>query len=380
MFLKKKEEHFQLLDKKTLALFLKQISRRNPSGDSLRYDKDYDDIREAKKVEDDLPQGVWTHDLKEADWDKAAKLCTKALQTRAKDIQISLWLSECWFHDYQAHGLRQGLFLTQRLIEKFWETIHPYSEADPEYRLSPLLWFDRTIAKALSQLIVAFPTDESKKTFTFWDYQSKVLKTSSAEQDTSHKKSTAPKKSTLFYEAVKRTPTQFYKDLTSDLTQTLEIVKEIEQFIEDKYKEYPGILMRCRGRLEQILHFAKTIYQERPEDRPQALPRKTKNKASCGTSALSLPTIKSPAMLKKTFKMKGELQSREQAYDLLSKIADYLTEIEPHSPTPYLIRRAVSWGDMSLGELMAELSQQSGDINHAMRFLGMDQKSNTGQV
>jgi len=135
MFLKKKEEQFQLLDKKTLALFLKPISKKEPSGKSLRYEKEYDKIRDAKKVEEDLPQGVWTHDLKEADWDKTAKLCIDALQTKSKDIQISLWLAECWFHEYQVYGLRYGLYLTQQLLEKFWDTVHPYSADDPEYRM-----------------------------------------------------------------------------------------------------------------------------------------------------------------------------------------------------------------------------------------------------
>lgn len=380
MFLKKKEEQFQLLDKKTLALFLKPISKKEPSGPSLRYEKEYDKIRDMKKVEEDLPQGVWTHDLKEADWDKTALLCIDALQTKSKDIQISLWLSECWFHEYQIYGLRYGLSLTQQLLEKFWDTVHPYSADDPEYRMSPLLWFDRAIAKALSQVIIALPTDESKETFTFWDYQSRVLKTSPAEKEaTSQQQSSAPKLSTLFYDAVKLTPTQFYKDLTNDLNETLTVIRNIEAFVENKYKEFPGVLMRCRGRLEQILHFANGIYQERPPEISQKASKKSKQQADSDDLTLSPLTKKSSSMLKSPFKIKGELQSREQAYELLSKIADYLSDIEPHSPTPYLIRRAVNWGNMSLGELLIELSQQTGDIKNTMRFLGMDNQTHANQ-
>ncbi|MDP4840117.1 MAG: type VI secretion system protein TssA [Alphaproteobacteria bacterium] len=378
MFLKKKEEQFQLLDKKTLALFLKPISKKEPSGKSLRYEKEYDKIRDAKKVEEDLPQGVWTHDLKEADWDKTAKLCIDALQTKSKDIQISLWLAECWFHEYQVYGLRYGLYLIQQLLEKFWDTVHPYSADDPEYRMSPLLWFDRAVTKALSQVIIALPTDDSKESFTFWDYRSRVLKTSPAEKEAANQKqSPSPKPSTLFYDAVKLTPTQFYKDLTNDLKETLKIIRDIEAFVENKYKDYPGILMRCRGHIEQILHFANGIYQERPPEISQNASLKPDKQAENNEFILSPLTNKSPSMLKSPFKIKGELQSREQAYDLLSKIADYLSEIEPHSPTPYLIRRAVNWGNMSLGELLVELGQQNGDIKNTMRFLGMDNQTHT---
>jgi type VI secretion system protein ImpA len=39
-------------------------------------------------------------------------------------------------------------------------------------------------------------------------------------------------------------------------------------------------------------------------------------------------------------------------------VADYLHGIEPHSPTPYLLRRAVKWGDMTLADIVKEVAQQ----------------------
>ena len=40
-----------------------------------------------------------------------------------------------------------------------------------------------------------------------------------------------------------------------------------------------------------------------------------------------------------------EPQGREDAYRQLRGIADYLARTEPHSPVPYLIYRAVEWGE-----------------------------------
>ncbi|NRA90567.1 MAG: hypothetical protein HRU43_05510 [Simkaniaceae bacterium] len=148
-------------------------------------------------------------------------------------------------------------------------------------------------------------------------------------------------------------------------------MKEIEQLIEKHYKEFPGCLMHLRGRLEKIIHFVKNIYQERSPT-VKAFKAKVVEKKSGGDQEeeKKIPQESVPMVIK-NLNVEGSLQSRQQAYELLSQIADYLSEIEPHSPTPYLIRRAVAWGDMSLGELMSELAQQSGDIQHAMRFLGM---------
>jgi type VI secretion system protein ImpA len=35
-------------------------------------------------------------------------------------------------------------------------------------------------------------------------------------------------------------------------------------------------------------------------------------------------------------------------------------QVEPHSPVPYLIRRAVAWGQLNAAELYQEVFQKSG--------------------
>ena len=40
--------------------------------------------------------------------------------------------------------------------------------------------------------------------------------------------------------------------------------------------------------------------------------------------------------------------SRAEAFQRLNEAADYLLRTEPHSPVPYLVRRAVTWGNLSL--------------------------------
>jgi type VI secretion system protein ImpA len=65
----------------------------------------------------------------------------------------------------------------------------------------------------------------------------------------------------------------------------------------------------------------------------------------------------------------GPLTNRAQAYRQLSRIADYLAAIEPHSPTPYLLRKAVAWGGMSLADLMQEVAQEEGGMARYLSLL-----------
>ena len=56
----------------------------------------------------------------------------------------------------------------------------------------------------------------------------------------------------------------------------------------------------------------------------------------------------------------GPIRSRIEAYQRLEEAAAWLMTNEPHSPTPYLIQRAVSWRDKSLVELLSELVPDDG--------------------
>jgi type VI secretion system protein ImpA len=63
-------------------------------------------------------------------------------------------------------------------------------------------------------------------------------------------------------------------------------------------------------------------------------------------------------------------RSRCEAYATLEAPTDYLSEVEPHSPTPFLIRRAANWGRTSLPEVIAEIISQEGDVSRLFQILG----------
>jgi type VI secretion system protein ImpA len=49
--------------------------------------------------------------------------------------------------------------------------------------------------------------------------------------------------------------------------------------------------------------------------------------------------------------------------------------MEPHSPTPYLVQCAASWGELPLPELLQQLSQSGSDIAKLLDVLGLLQPS-----
>ena len=67
----------------------------------------------------------------------------------------------------------------------------------------------------------------------------------------------------------------------------------------------------------------------------------------------------------------GPITSRVEAYRALATAAEFLMRTEPHSPVPYLVRRAIHWGNLSLVELLDELLQKNADVNTVYALLGM---------
>ena len=65
------------------------------------------------------------------------------------------------------------------------------------------------------------------------------------------------------------------------------------------------------------------------------------------------------------------MTSREDAYRQLAQAAEVLRQLEPHSPIPYLIKRAVELGAMPFPELMQALIREPNAISELKRELGI---------
>src|SRR5690348_3693410 len=70
------------------------IPGARPGGVELRYDPLYDKIKEARREEEDIPQGDWQTTRKTADWPQVIKLTKDALVNKSKDLQLAVWLAE----------------------------------------------------------------------------------------------------------------------------------------------------------------------------------------------------------------------------------------------------------------------------------------------
>ena len=72
-------------------------------------------------------------------------------------------------------------------------------------------------------------------------------------------------------------------------------------------------------------------------------------------------------------KSAGSGYRRSDALRELQRIALFFRDTEPHSPIPYLLVRAVRWGQMSFPELLSELIQENPSaLSEISKLTGLD--------
>ena len=67
--------------------------------------------------------------------------------------------------------------------------------------------------------------------------------------------------------------------------------------------------------------------------------------------------------------------TRDEVYRRLADLADTLERLEPHSPIPYLIKRAVELGAMPFPLLIRALIREQGVLSELNRELGIKEEA-----
>ncbi len=371
--------------------YLKPISPENPSGISLKYSSTIDAIKEAMRDEDSsLPQGVWIREPKFANWKKAATLCDSALKNETKDLLVAGWITECWLHIYNMNGFGDGISLILGLSQKFWPTIYPKisNDGDMDFRVAPYIWLNDKLSERMNFIQITNPASSGEKPYTFFDWtQVSRLNDLYQKADKANTVNTFDQiggsdtpNSIDFTASQSNTPTAFFQILHAQILSARSICYQIETMLREKcVNTEPPSLYKIRNRLEDFLKYTLETLHARgaPVDLNEEKDPNDNFTNPAGEGVIS-PDLEAPQRTESTSKMAQRnasriLESRDQAYQEIEQAANYLAQIEPHSPVPFLIKRAVSWRSKSFVDLMKEMVQDpSGvsDINHLLGLSG----------
>ena len=348
----------------SIEQYLEPIPGDTVCGPSLRYEGAWDRLRELRREDDaSLPTGVWQSDLKRGDWAALEALAGDLLRGRSKDLMIAVWLGEAWIHRRGLAGVNAALALLTGLCERYPDTLHPQpEEGDRSWRVFPLEWMVRQYSATLLIQTPLFGIDAQEfahvNLHDWLQLQQRQVQMSDSKQDKIAAE-TARLEYRKLHERLRHTPTSHFITADVELQAALAALERLENWsdgwlaeLAPSFGDLRQTLTSLRAQIEEFVPMSEHIPSTEPEivavvDGPTAEP-----------STPSLP-------------MAGMPSSREQAYRHLAQIADYLARTEPHSPVPYVIRRAVEWGNQPLGELLDELISADAESRRLWKLLGV---------
>ncbi len=332
-----------------LAALLAPIPGDAPAGRDLRYDPRYDLVREARREDADLPQGAFVAERKVADWPKVQRETVALLTKESKDLQLAAWLTEALLRRFGAAGLTDGLAVVTGILQGFWDDCYPELEdGDAELRLGPVEWIGAKLDVAARQIAVV----GDGLTWLGWQEAQSIPTEQEAKGDAEKKKlreaRVAAGKRPLddAQRAVEQTPKAFYKLLVGDTRAALAAVETLSGVCDDRFADDPPSFGPLRTALEAVYQLGSTFLAQKllidpdpPEPDPvveemvdellQAVPT-----ADGGTDGTAGGTLS------------AEPGSPGDAAARVVAAARYLRRQDATSPTPYLLLRALRWGEL----------------------------------
>lgn len=360
-----------------IDLLLQPIEGENPAGEGLQYSGIYDEIREARRSDDNLAQGDWQRDTKIADWYKVLDLSVPALTTQTKDLQIGAWLAEALAKLHGFAGVRDGLRLMKGFHENFWDYIHPeIDEGDMEARGNALAWMDKQVSEALKEAPI---TNVSGQNLSFVQYEESKLfdipenleglpsdqydrMTALKQQAEEEKRITGD----MWRKAYNNSRRAFYEQTLLTLNECWESYQELDRVMDEKFgNQTPGL-----GDLRKTLDLVKTAIEKFVKEKKIQEP--DPSDMTEGEEGGEVVVGEDGVVISTGGGGSGPVRSRQEALKRLSDVAEYFRRTEPHSPVSYLVNRAVKWGQMDLNTWLGEVIKDPGTLGSLQDLLGVN--------
>ncbi|MGA9994018.1 MAG: type VI secretion system protein TssA [Pyrinomonadaceae bacterium] len=358
-------------------VLLAPIGGDKPAGESLQYTGLYDEIREARRAEDNLAQGDWQRESKVADWNKVETLATGALASRTKDLQVSAWLAESLVKLHGFKGLRDGLRVMRGLHEQFWDQVHPQiEEGDLDGRANALSWMDRQLALVIKEVPITKSSSGVNYTYLDWEVSKQFdipENFESLDPDAQQRASDARQRaidegkvtSEDWRKAKNSTRRAFYEEQYAVLNQCWEEFQLLDRAMDEKFGNQTPGLGEFKKALDDVRTLIEKLVKEKriQEPDPAELAALEATGEAADTQAEGGAGVASPT---------GPVRTRQDALRKLADVAEYFQRTEPHSPVSYLVQRAIKWGQMPLELWLEDVIKDGAVLGNLREMLGLN--------
>lgn len=358
----------------TLEELLEPISPDMPAGKWMRDSPAYPAIRRARSYDDDsTPRDAWEHELKRADWPAVSRMATDILRRQSKDIECAAWLLEARLHLDGFAAIAPCLTLLDGLLNRYWDSIYPLPDGgDLDFRANQIRWIAEKLLPALRLTPITVHANDAAGTQYRWSdweqaQRNAQIKARSASGESQIEGTTLAE----FQRGVAGTSSDYYQQLRRTLTEALQSLVMLNKTLDSHFGNAAPSMAAMAALLGQLLAFAEGELQRRGVPPLQQAPAETPPPADTQAEAQAASTPAAPAEINHS-----PIRDRADAYARLAELTDYLMRTEPHSPGPYLLRRATEWSKLDTAQLYHEIFARSNGMLSIFELLGVEVPDN----
>lgn len=299
------------------------------------------------------------------EWATVRALAIEALETRTKDLEVASWLLEAQLRLEGFVGMTGGFDLVRELTERFWPDIHSIDEDDLQGRISPIAGLNGIGGEgALVQPIRMLPLlpDSSYGNNALWHW-TRVQKNVDADLSRDFNDARASAGITAIHERAMQAGAA--RDAFADMTATLDRVCAAAA--------PPS--SHVRNVLDEVLDAYRLLLGggieiPRGEGRVAAEAKVEADAAAAASAVAEASAAPSPAPPPQP-RLPQAIETREQAFTELLRIAEFFRRTEPHSPISYALETLVRRGRLSFVDLLAELLPNADARKQLLQHAGI---------
>jgi len=329
------------------AALLEPIPGENPAGDSIPFPirEQLEEARKEVNPDDFAPDDpLRPESRKDADWRAIIRLGKEVLAGTSKDLLVVARLTEALVKEHGFAGLRDGMRLARELVQNCWDRINPTIEdGDLEVRAGPFNWLDDADrgARFPTTLRKAPVVVSEKGNYGWLDWRQSQEGKGSVTRDDLEK-------------AIMEMSLEDCQRIAEDIDQSLEEMNQLVAVLNEKMGQSlaPGLTSVRQATGESRTLIQQILRQKRPSEEAA--------EGGDGEAGGGKPRAAG---------------SRAEAYRQLAQAAAVLRQLEPHSPIPYLVQRAVELGNLPFPQLIRALIRDANVLTELTREFGLPEAS-----
>jgi type VI secretion system protein ImpA len=311
-------------------------------------DRREDARRKERRIVAEVPgEETSAERLEKPDWSDVVQAADEALSNHTKDLWIAAWLIEALTRQHGFAGLRDGFRLTRQLCELYWDQIHPRPETDEDglaATVAQLAVLDSSLPDSIRSISITAGGRSCR------DYDLAVeLEGISEESRREQYRQRGVVQLVEFHRAVADTGLEALQQTMEDCAASHEEFKRMTELLDarcgtDRRGEFLSppssnidrTLEACKERIEALV---------KPLREQAAIPQAAEYNGENGPTFFGSPT---------------SVSNKQQAFQVMERIADFFERTEPTSPVSYLLRESIRLGRMSLPELLRKMDKETG--------------------